>query len=320
MKIVGSTSRVENVKPEGPVLKVGTRGSALALAQSGMIVAELARHGFLAELVVISTAGDRIQDRALSEIGGKGLFVKEIEDALLRGEIDLAIHSMKDVPAVMHSELHVGAIPKRADPRDVLVPSDPSVRRVEDLPEGALIATGSLRRKLHLSALRPDLRFTELRGNVDTRLRKVRAGEGGMGGTILAAAGLARLGVSVPEGIALSPEQMLPAIGQGALCIQARADAFELEALLLTIHDADTATCVSAERELLERLGGDCRTPIAGFGMVDGSEIWLRGWVASVDGQRRFSAELRSPTAYARRSGGALAEALVRDGAGAVLR
>lgn len=300
-------------------IKVGTRGSALALAQSGMVVADLRRAGVQAELVVIVTTGDRVLDRPLQEVGGKGLFTKEIEDALLAGHIDLAIHSLKDMPAVMHPELRIGAVPRRADPRDVLIPSDPSIRSVEALPSGALVASGSLRRRLQLARLRPDLRFCELRGNVDTRLRKVRAAEGGIAATLLAAAGLARLGLSVPEAIVLSTDQMLPAVGQGALCIQARADSFELEELLLSVHDSDTATCVSAEREFLERLGGDCKTPIAGFAELDGHELRMRGLVAHPSGAPWLDAELRSPAAYARRTGGALAEALLRRGAGDLL-
>ena len=300
-------------------LKIGTRGSALALAQAGMVVRDLARAGFPAVLVVIKTTGDMVTDRPLQEIGGKGLFVKEIEEELLAGRIDLAIHSLKDMPAALHSELRIGAVPPRADPRDVLVPADPAARSLADLPHGALVASGSLRRRLQLARLRPDLRFCELRGNVDTRLRKVRAREGGIEATVLAAAGLLRLGLEVPEAIVLSPEEMLPAVGQGALCIEARGDSFELEEALLSVHDAETATCVSAEREFLERLGGDCKTPIAGFAVLENSEVWVRGLVAHPSGTPFLTHELRSPAAYARRTGGALAEALLRRGASGLL-
>ncbi len=299
--------------------KIGTRGSALALAQSGMVLADLKRAGLSAELVVIVTTGDRVVDRPLQDVGGKGLFTKEIEESLLAGEIDLAIHSLKDMPAVMHPDLRIGAVPRRADPRDVLIPADSSVKTVQELPHGALVASGSLRRRLQLARLRPDLRFCELRGNIDTRLRKVRARDGGIEATLLAAAGLARLGLSVPEGIVLSADEMLPAVGQGALCIQARADAFDLEDVLLKIHDTDTATCVSAEREFLERLGGDCKTPIAGFAELHGHELRLRGLVAHPSGEPWLSAELTSPAAYARRTGGALAEALIKRGAATLL-
>ena len=296
-------------------LRIGTRGSALALTQTGMVARSLEALGATTELVIITTTGDRIQDRPLAEVGGKGLFVKEIEDALLAGRVEIAVHSMKDMPAEMHPELRIGAVPKREDPRDVLIPWSTAIRSLSELPDGAVIGTTSLRRRIQLLALRPDLRFSDLRGNVDTRLRKVRAREG-VDAIVLAAAGLNRLGVSVPEAILLSTEEMLPAIGQGALCIQARADAFELEALLIGLHDTHTGTCVSAERELQERLGGDCKTPIAGYAELDGHDVVVRGFYAHPSGTPVFRASLRSPAAYARRTGGALAEALLKQGAG----
>ena len=303
---------------DGP-LRIGTRGSALALAQSQWVVRQLEAAGVEAELVVIKTTGDRIQDRPLHQIGGKGLFLKEIEEALLVEDIQLAIHSLKDMPAELHPELRIGAIPIREDPRDVLVVRDTGIKTFEELPENSIVATGSLRRSAQLKRLRPDLEIVGIRGNVGTRLDKLRAGVDGMAATILAAAGLNRLGLDVDGAILMSTEQMLPAVGQGALCIEARADSFELEEVLLAVHHAQTATCVSAEREFLERLGGSCTTPIAGFGEIYGHELRLRGVVAGPDGTPWFERELISPQAYARRTGGALAEQLLTDGAGAVL-
>ena len=304
---------------DGPLL-IGTRGSALALAQSGMIVQQLAGAGIEAELVVIKTTGDRIQDRPLHQIGGKGLFLKEIEEALLEEEIHLAINSLKDMPAELHPELRIGAVPEREDPRDVLVVRDTGIRELAELPHGSVVGTGSLRRSAQLKYLRPDLEIVGIRGNVGTRLEKLRAGVDGMQATLLAAAGINRLGLNVEGAIPLSTEQMLPAVGQGALCVEARADSFELEEVLLTLHHSQTSTCVSAEREFLERLGGSCTTPIAGYAEIEGHELKLRGLVAGPDGHPWFERTLVSPQAYARRTGGALAEQLLADGAGNVLK
>ncbi len=304
---------------DGPLL-IGTRGSALALAQSGMIVQQLAGAGIEAELVVIKTTGDRVQDRPLHQIGGKGLFLKEIEEALLEEEIHLAIHSLKDMPAELHPELRIGAVPEREDPRDVLVVRDTGITELAELPHGSVVGTGSLRRSAQLKYLRPDLKIVGIRGNVGTRLEKLRAGVDGMQATLLAAAGINRLGLDVEGAIPLSTEQMLPAVGQGALCVEARADSFELEEVLLTLHHSQTSTCVSAEREFLERLGGSCTTPIAGYAEIEGHELKLRGLVAGPDGHPWFERTLVSPQAYARRTGGALAEQLLADGAGNVLK
>ncbi len=300
-------------------LRIGTRGSALALAQSAWVRDRLAEAGAPGDLIVIKTQGDAIQDRPLQEIGGKGLFIKEIETALLEGEIDLAIHSLKDMPAELPNGLRLGAVPTREDPRDVLIPRDPGVTSLAELPEGALVGTGSLRRRAQLARLRPDLRFTGMRGNIDTRLQKVRQGYENIDATLLAAAGINRLGLDVPEAIMLEPEVMLPAIGQGALAVETRVDAFELEPALLSIHDAATATCVAAERELLERLEGDCKTPLAGYARLTGSDVELRGLVCGPDGDPWFYDSIVSPAAYARRTGGALGERLLAMGASVVL-
>ncbi len=297
------------------MLRIGTRGSKLALTQSGWVRDRLAAAGAPGELVVIKTTGDRIQDRPLQAIGGKGLFLKEIEEALLAEEIDIAIHSMKDMPAELPMGLRIAAVPEREDPRDVLVPRDPAVRSLDELPEGSLVATGSTRRRAQLARIRPDLRFTGMRGNVDTRLAKVRDGHEGIDATLLAAAGLHRLGVDVPEAIYLDPEVMIPAVGQGTLAIEARLDAFEIESALLAIHHTPTATCASAERAFLERLEGDCKTPIAGYARIVEGQVRLTGLVCGLQGTPWHHATLESPEAWARRTGGALAEQLLAAGA-----
>lgn len=300
-------------------LRIGTRGSALAVAQSGWVRDQLAAAGWPGELVIITTSGDRIQDRPLQAIGGKGLFTKELEEQLYSGDIDLAVHSLKDMPAELPAGLTIGAIPEREDPRDVLIPRDPSVRSVDDLPQGATVATGSLRRKAQLLRMRSDLNVVGIRGNIDTRLRKVREGVDGMDATILAAAGIARLGLDVPEGIPLDVDVMLPAVGQGALAIEAPQDAFHLEAALLAIHHAPSATCVAAEREYLDRLEGSCTVPLAGYAWLEDEIVHMRGMVCGEDGNPWHMHELSGPSAYARRLGGALAEQLLTDGAGSVL-
>ena len=300
-------------------LRIGTRGSALALAQAGWVRDQLAAAGHPGDLIVIKTTGDRIQDRPLQAVGGKGLFTKEIEEALLDGSLDLAIHSLKDMPAEQPPGLRIGAVPRREDPRDVLIPRDHAIRSLADLPVGALVATGSLRRGAQLRRARPDLRIMGIRGNVDTRLRKVRAGEEGIEGTIVAAAGLKRLGVAVPEAVPIPIDVMLPAVGQGALAIQARLDDTSVEAALIAINDADAATCVAAERAFLERLEGSCTVPLAGHAFLDGSDVVMTGLVCGPDATPWYQRTLRSPGADARRTGGALAEQLLADGAAAVL-
>lgn len=300
-------------------LRIGTRGSALAVAQSKWVRDRLAEAGAPGELVIIKTSGDRIQDRPLQDVGGKGLFVKEIEEALINEEIDIAIHSLKDMPAELPMGLVLGAIPTREDPRDVLIPRDPRVRDLSQLPEGAIVATGSLRRKAQLLRARPDLKVVGIRGNIDTRLKKVRDGHEGIDATILAAAGILRLGLEVPEAIALAVETMLPAVGQGALAIEARLDSFELDKFLLAIHHTPSATCIAAERAFLERLEGSCTVPLAGYGIIEGNDVVLRGLVCGEFGDPFYYDEIRGPQAYARRLGGALAERLLDRGASTVL-
>ena len=246
-----------------PRLVYATRRSALALAQCRAFVARLkAAHPDL-ELVEeqVVTTGDKIQDRPLSEVGGKGLFVKEIEEALLERRADIAVHSIKDVPATLPEGLAITCIPQREDPRDVLVA--PRYGTLADLPKGAKIGTSSLRRAANLLAVRPDLEIVPLRGNVDTRLRKVDAGEAD--GIILARAGLVRLGLADRATEVLSPEVSLPAVGQGALGIESRVDDEATVRLLAVLADEVTSRCVHAERGVLAALGADCKTPLGAY-------------------------------------------------------
>ncbi len=256
----------------------------LALAQSrAFIQTLLGKHAGLAagELQVV-TSGDRIQDRPLYEVGGKGLFVKEIEEALFAKTADLAVHSMKDVPSVMPDGLAIVCTPKRADARDALI--SPKYGTLANLPEGATVGTSSLRRQLVLKRTRPDLRFLPLRGNVDTRLRKVEEGE--CDAIILARAGLDRLGKSGLAMDLLSPEASLPAVAQGALGIEARIEDEGIRAILAAVHDHETGIVVGAERGVLAALEGDCRTPIAAYATHEGETLRLRTFVAEPDGSK----------------------------------
>jgi hydroxymethylbilane synthase len=275
------------------VLRLGTRGSLLARTQSRIVADDLERHhpGLRVELVLIKTTGDVVLDKPLHDIGGKGLFVKELELALLSGQVDFAVHSFKDVPVTMplvdESELIIAATTQRQDARDALAwrpdkgPPPPSVA---ELPQGAVIATGSLRRRCQLLQRRPDLVIQPIRGNVDTRLRKLR--EGPLDGVILAMAGLRRIGLFDGQTMrALEPDELLPAPGQGALALQCRRDAEGVRSLLGALHDAECATCVEAEREIVRRLGGDCHSPIAAYATPEAGRLRLRAAAGARDGQ-----------------------------------
>ena len=265
-------------------LTYATRRSPLALAQCRAFIATLtaANEGLTTTELLVTTTGDRIQDRPLSEVGGKGLFVKEIEEALLDRRADLAVHSVKDVPAALPEGLVLACLPRRADPRDVLV--SPRHGTLEDLPKGARVGTSSLRRVVSLRESRPDVVFVPIRGNVDTRLRKVDAGE--VDAIVLAAAGLVRLGLSSRATEWLSIDVSLPAIGQGALGIEVRdADAVARKALT-ALHDIDTGIAVAAERGVMAALGADCKTPIAAHGTREGDTLVLHVMVADADGSR----------------------------------
>ncbi len=271
--------------PAAP-LKIGTRGSPLALAQAHetrarlMAAFELPQEAF--DIVVISTTGDRVQDRPLKELGGKGLFTREIEDDLLRGAIDIAVHSMKDMPVAQPAGLLLDCYLPREDARDAFVSL--AEGSVEALPEGAVVGTSSLRRKSQLLNRRPDLQVVEFRGNVQTRLRKLN--EGVAQATFLAMAGLNRLGLDQMPARAISPETMLPAVAQGAIGIERRQDDRRIAAMLEALHHRPTGQRLAAERAFLAALDGSCQTPIAGFAELDGGTLRLRGEILRTDGSQ----------------------------------
>ena len=298
--------------------RLGTRGSPLALTQAREVRARLAAaHPALAaeaavEIVVIKTTGDRIQDRALAEIGGKGLFTKEIEEALLDGRIDAAVHSMKDVPTWLPDGLVVEHILPREDPRDAFF--SPHGKGIAELPEGAVVGTSSLRRQAQILCARPDLRVAPLRGNVDTRLRKLADGE--VDATILAVAGLRRLGEAGKITAALSVEEMLPAVAQGAIGLEIRSNDENSRALLDAICCGDSGLRVAAERALLATLEGSCRTPIAGLAELsaDRETLRLRALVAMPDGSIVHRAERTGSAADPETLGRSLGEDLKAAG------
>lgn len=274
------------IPSDGP-LRIGTRRSKLALAQSGMMQRAVAAAAGLApervELVQIVTTGDRVQDRRLLEIGGKALFTKEIEEALLDGRIDLAVHSMKDVPAEQPAGLMIGAIPEREDARDAFIGRN--AETFDDLPPGAVLGTASLRRQAQALALRPDLKIEMLRGNVDTRLKRLQDGD--FDAILLAAAGLSRLGLAGVIGQRLSPDAFLPAPGQGALAIQCRAEDADAP-WLNALNHADTALCVAAERGAMTALEGSCRTAIGALGVIAEGHLRLTVEMLAPDGSARW--------------------------------
>ena len=272
------------------LLRVGTRGSPLALAQARMVRAALAAaHGIgeaAIELKVIRTSGDRIQDRPLAEAGGKGLFVKEIEEALLLEEIDLAVHSAKDMPTVLPDGLALVACLAREDVRDAFISH--KATSLTALPQGALVGTASLRRQALVRRARGDLRVAPLRGNVDTRLKKLAAGE--VDATILALAGLKRLGLDHAATAILNVADFLPAVGQGAITIEARDDDVQTRDLLAVIDHADTSAALACERAFLAVLDGSCRTPIAGRAVIEDSRLRFRGMILRPDGSEAHEA------------------------------
>jgi hydroxymethylbilane synthase len=274
------------------LLRLGTRGSKLALTQTGLVRDALAAAvPVLAgpdaiEIVAIRTTGDVIQDRPLSEAGGKGLFVKEIEEALLTRRIDAAVHSMKDMPVLQPAGLEIVAFLPREDARDVLIAGE--TRRIADLKRGAVVGTSALRRKAQLLHLRPDLEIVNLRGNVDTRLAKREAGV--VEATLLALAGLKRLGMA-HVGTPVPEDEILPAVGQGAVCIECRADDARTRAWLSAIDHKPTAVCVAAEHAMLAVLDGSCRTPIAGHAVLSGDSLRLRGLIVKPDGSELLATE-----------------------------
>jgi len=298
-------------------LKIATRKSQLALWQANWVKGELEKRnpGLAVELVRIMTKGDKILDVPLAQVGGKGLFVKEIEDALLDGRADIAVHSMKDVPTELPAGLHLAVICERADPRDAWFSQAGTAFR--DVPEGARVGTSSLRRQTQLRALRPDLVFENLRGNVDTRLRKLA--EGQYDAIVLAAAGVKRLGFADRVTEYLAPEVTLPAIGQGAVGIECREADAETNALIAPLKHRPTWTAVLAERAFLARLQGGCQVPIAGFAEVREGEVHLRGLVGSLDGQTVIRGSRKGSTVDAESLGSDLAEELLDRGAREIL-
>lgn len=297
-------------------LRIGTRGSALALWQAGWVKSRLEalRPGLTAEIVVIKTTGDKILDVPLARIGGKGLFLKEIEEALLAGSIDLAVHSLKDVPAEIPEGLLLAAIPPREDPRDAFISR--TAATLQALPRGARVGTSSLRRQAQILHLRPDLQVIPLRGNVETRLRKLD--EGVYDAVILAAAGLHRMGWPRRITAYCPPAEILPAIGQGALGMEARKDDAPTLALLGPLHDPETARCVLAERAFLRRLGGGCQVPIAGHAALHEGFI-LEGLVASPDGKQMIRQAITGPPSEGEALGVQLAERILRAGGREIL-
>ncbi len=298
-----------------PLLRLGTRGSPLALTQAGLVrdalakaIPALAGPGAI-EIVAIKTTGDVIQDRPLSEAGGKGLFVKEIEEALLQGRIDAAVHSMKDMPTAQPPGLAISAFLPREDTRDVLIAGD--IERIDALPQGAIVGTSALRRKALLLHRRPDLQIVTFRGNVETRLAKRAAGT--VHATILALAGLKRLGKG-DIGTPIPEAEMLPAVGQGAVCIEARADDAQTRGWLAAIDHEPTAVCVRAEHAMLVVLDGSCRTPIAGHAILTGNDLHLRGLIARPDGSEVIETERRGSVADAAAMGSDAGEDLKRRG------
>lgn len=304
--------------PAGPVLRLGTRGSTLARAQAALVQSALeARHpGLRVEPVVIRTSGDRLARGPLPAPAGKGLFVKEIEEALVAGEIDAAVHSMKDMPAHLPAALVVGAVPRRADPRDVLLGGGTDGLR--GLGRGARVGTASVRRRAQLLARRRDLEIVFLRGNVDTRLRRRR--EGVVDALVLAAAGLERLGLHEPGAFALPTEEFLPAVAQGALALECRADDARVRELLAGVEDPVAAIAVAAERGFLAALGGDCNTPVAAHATLAAGHLTLRAAVSDPDGQRWLEDGGSAPAEHADTLGRGVAERLLAAGAAEILR
>ncbi len=292
-------------------LKIGTRGSPLALWQAHetrrclMAALDLPEEAF--EIAVIKVTGDQIVDKPLKEIGGKGLFTREIEEALLAGGIDIAVHSMKDMPTLQPEGLVLDCYLPREDVRDGFV--SPHHGGLADLPQGAVVGSSSLRRRAQLALRRPDLKLVEFRGNVQTRMKKLE--DGVAVATFLAMAGLNRLGMAHVARAAIAPEEMLPAVAQGAIGIERRVADDRVQAMLAQIHDTPTGLRLAAERNFLLRLDGSCETPIAGLALLDGGNIWLRGEILRPDGTESITGERRGLASDGAALGRDLAEELL---------
>lgn len=299
-------------------IRIATRKSPLAMWQAEHVAAALRRAhpGLQVEILGMSTQGDKILDTPLAKIGGKGLFVKELEERMLSGDADIAVHSMKDVPVELPAGLHLSVIMEREDPRDAFVSNHHA--GLDSLPEGARVGTSSLRRQCQLADRRPDLEIIPLRGNVNTRLRKLDAGD--YDAIILASAGLLRLGFAERIRSYIPTDDSLPAIGQGAIGIECRSDDARINGLLQPLHHAPTAARVRAERAMNHRLEGGCQVPIGGHATLHDGELHLRGLVGTVDGSEIVRAEIRGPEADAEKLGTTLADELLGHGAGQILR
>lgn len=302
----------------GRVLRIATRKSPLALWQAEHVKAELEKlyPDLVVELLPMSTKGDEILDRSLAAIGGKGLFLKELERAMLSGEADLAVHSMKDVPADLPAGLHISAVLTREDPRDAIVSND--VDSLDALPQGAVFGTSSLRRQAQVKMLRPDLDIQPARGNVGTRLQ--RLDEGNYSAIMLAHAGLIRLGLADRARQVLDTETSLPAVGQGIVGIECREDDRELNDLLAPLNNPASDICLRAERAFAATLEAGCHAPVAAHAVLEGDQVYLRGLVAMPDGSQVVRGDIRGEHAQAREIGLELARRLIEQGAGEILK
>lgn len=293
-------------------LRIGTRGSALALTQTNWVADRVRaqHHGIRIEIVKIKTTGDDIQDVALAKIGGKGLFVKEIEEALLRGEIDAAVHSLKDMPAEIPDGLEISVVPEREDPRDVLISR--GNRKLAELPRGAKIGTGSLRRGIQLARLLPYVQVVSIRGNLDTRIKKIE--KEGLDGIIVAAAGIRRMGWTDRVSQFIAVDQIIPAVGQGALAVETRKGDRESGDLMGFLNHEDSRMEVGAERAFLRVFGGGCQVPIAAFGKKEGKTVSLVGLAGNLDGSMIIREESSGPAAEYEALGRGLAERILAKG------
>jgi hydroxymethylbilane synthase len=296
-------------------IRIGTRASALALVQATVVGDALRAHGHEVQIVPMKTEGDRLATARLAAVGGKGLFVREIEDALLAGDVDVAVHSLKDLPAELPEGLMLAAYPAREDARDVLVGRGPG--GLAGLRTGAVIGTSSPRRRALILAARPDLAVEPLRGNVDTRLRKLD--EGVCEATVLALAGLRRLGIAPPHAEPLDVDTFVPAVGQGVLALESRADDDRVRAALGELDDAATRACAVAERSFLARLGASCVTPVAAHAVMEGSRVVMRALVVSEDGKQRIDERGAAPAAEASALGRRLADGVLAQGAASLV-
>jgi len=299
-------------------LRIGTRGSALALCQAAWVGERLKDlfPGLEVEYITIKTKGDKILDVPLATVGGKGLFVKEIEEALLAGRIDCAVHSVKDIPTETHEALEIAAYPEREDPRDVLV-----ARRVscfQDLPPGARIGTSSLRRRAQVLHLRPDLQVIPIRGNLDTRLKKLE--KEALDGILLAAAGIRRMGLTSTITEILPPDRFIPAVGQGALGVEVRKDDPKVQEMIRRLDHPETRICVEAERAFLRRLAGGCQVPLGAYARLDGRTLILVGMVSDVGGRPLWSDRIHGPIHSPETLGRELAERILEAGALSILQ